>query len=268
MRQDENVTHMNATHDDLAGNQGIGRYVIVPGSMARAKQISAHFDNVRVNEHPRGHHLYMGTYQGVDVASVSTGMGCSSADIILNELYMLGAKRFLRVGTAGSMQGDRIKIGDIVVATAAVRDEMATRAYATAEVPAVASWPMLQAIEAARTTLDRPVHFGTVHCKASYHGRQLGMGPLGEKNKQYLEMIRQNGILATEMETALLYILSNVFNQQSVSAGDGPVYAGGILAIAGDGEAIGTADEIQAAEAAAIQYALDAVVALNKQEKN
>lgn len=81
--------HMNATPDDLAGNNGIGRYLFLPGSDGRAKEVAQHFSNLSVKVHPRGHHLYLGTLlfagKTIDVASIATGMGCPSTEIILHE---------------------------------------------------------------------------------------------------------------------------------------------------------------------------------------
>lgn len=81
----------------------------------------------------------------IDVAVISTGMGCASADIIINELYLLGDKRFIRIGTAGSLQPTKIKVGDIVIPTAAVRDEDTSTNYIYREYPAIASLNIVNA---------------------------------------------------------------------------------------------------------------------------
>ena len=83
--------HMNVTHEDLRGNNGIGRYVFFPGSDGRAKKIAEeHFKDLKVKEHPRAHNLYTGYLEAgglkIDVASISSGMGTPSLDIIFNEL--------------------------------------------------------------------------------------------------------------------------------------------------------------------------------------
>ena len=141
--------HMSISAEDVAGNNGVGRYILLPGSDGRAASIAEHFSDGWVKEHSRRHNFYAGTLnlesKPVDVAVVATGMGCPSVDIIVNELIRLGARRLLRVGTAGSLQPGRIPIGSIVVASAAVRDEGASRLYMPTEVPAVASAAMIAA---------------------------------------------------------------------------------------------------------------------------
>lgn len=232
--------HINASTEDLQGNDGVGRYILLPGSDGRAKEIASHFDDVKVKEHPRGHHLYLGAIKNssktIDVATTSSGMGCPSMEIILHELLQLGGKRFLRVGTAGSLQPQLVKLGDIINVQASVRDDKTTEDYAPIDVPAVASFEVTTAIAQAASKLPEPIklHTGTVHCKSSLYGREFCEGPRAEKNKAYLDLLTQCGILATEMETATLFIQSQLYNHQLNLTGKGAEYrvlAGGILGI-------------------------------------
>ena len=110
--------HITARAEDMAGNGKAGRYWLVPGSMERAADLAQNFDDVVVRESGRGHHVHIGrlarpvdatgrAQQPVDVGVVSTGMGCPTVDIILTELIRLGAKRLIRIGSAGSLQPHR-----------------------------------------------------------------------------------------------------------------------------------------------------------------
>jgi uridine phosphorylase len=234
--------HINATTDDLAGNQGIGRYILLPGSDGRAKQISQYFTNLTVKPHPRGHHLYLGTITSnkktIDVAAISSGMGCPSMEIILHELFHLGAKRFLRVGTAGSLQPKLVNIGDIVNVQGSVRDEHTTTDYVPITVPALASLEFNLAIAQAAKNLgfDEHVHTGIVHCKSSLYAREFGIGPKAVRNKTYLNLLTQCGVLASEMETSALFIQSQLYNYQLRQEGSGSAYrvlGGAILGIIG-----------------------------------
>lgn len=231
--------HINASVEDLAGNNGIGRYILLPGSDGRAQDISRHFDNLTVKSHPRGHNLYLGsiTHEGkkIDIASIASGMGCPSMEIILHELFQLGGKRFLRVGTAGSLQSDLVKLGSIVNAQASVRDEHTTTDYVPITAPAVASFEFILAISLAAKKLIEPrLHTGTVHCKSSFYAREFGAGPKSGENKAYIDLLKQCGILATEMETSALFIQSQLYNYQLMQAGQGPrfrVLSGAVLGV-------------------------------------
>lgn len=232
--------HINATSQDLAGNNGIGRYVLLPGSDGRAKEISEYFNDLTVKTHPRGHNLYLGTLDNkdkkIDVATIATGMGCPSMEIILHELFHLGAKRFLRVGTAGSLQPDFVKLGDIVNVTASVRDEATTSDYVPLEIPAVSSYEFVMPIiqSAKQLGFADKLHCGTVHCKSSFYAREFGAGPKSTENQRYIDLLTPCGILATEMETAALFIQSQLYNHQLRQNGNESKYrvlAGAILAI-------------------------------------
>ncbi len=233
--------HINAKPEDFTGNNGIGRYILLPGSEGRAKLISEYFDNLKVNPHSRGHHLYTGTLNdhgvNIDVASISSGMGCPSMEIILHELFNLGARRFLRVGTAGSLQKNLIKIGDLVNAQASVRDESTTSDYVPLSIPAVASIEMIDAINQAakKINVHSQVHTGIVHCKSSFYAREFYAGPKAVENKAYMQLLIDHGVLASEMETAALFIQSQLYHHQLMLKGSGAdfkVLSGAILGIA------------------------------------
>lgn len=232
--------HVNATEEDLMGNNGVGRYILLPGSDGRAKDIASHFKNLMIKTHPRGHQLYLGTLEGddipIEVATIATGMGCPSMEIILHELFHLGGKRFLRVGTAGSLQPELIRIGDIVHAHGSVRDEHTTLDYVPLAMPAISSVEFTSPIlnSAKNLGLSSQVHTGLVHCKSSFYAREFGSGPKGNENIEYINLLTECGVLATEMETAALFIQSQLYNHKLKKQGKGSQYcvlAGALLGI-------------------------------------
>lgn len=232
--------HINATKEALVGNNGIGRYILMPGSDGRAKEISKHFDKLETQPHPRSYNLFLGTIpcdgEEIDVAAISSGIGCPSMEIILHELYQLGGKRFLRVGTSGSLQPTFVKLGDIINVEASVRDERSTDDYVPKCVPAIASLDMLTAINAAAAqhALPGKLHTGTVHCKPTFYAREFGAGPRADENNAYLDLLTRCGILASEMETASLFVQSQLYNYELMQQGSGPAFrvlCGAILGI-------------------------------------
>jgi uridine phosphorylase len=232
--------HINASSEDLDGNNGIGRYILLPGSDGRAQEIAQHFTSMVVKPHYRAHNLYLGTLvcdgKKIDVATVSSGMGCPSAEIIVHELFHLGARRFLRIGTAGSLQPDFVNVGDLINVQASVRDESTTQDYLPLEFPAVASLEMASStlLAAEKLGLSHRIHTGLVHCKSSFYAREFGAGPRREQNKAYLDLLTNAGVLASEMETATLFIQSQFYNYQLRKEGIGPshhVLSGAILGI-------------------------------------
>ncbi|NDA82647.1 MAG: uridine phosphorylase, partial [Actinobacteria bacterium] len=88
----------------------VGKYVLLPGDPGRCEPISRLFDNPKHVATNREYVTYTGTIDGVPVSVTSTGIGCPSAAIALEELVRCGADTFIRVGTSGHIQED-IKSG-------------------------------------------------------------------------------------------------------------------------------------------------------------
>jgi uridine phosphorylase len=272
VKQPFKAEHINATAEDLAGNNGIGRYVFLPGSDGRASQIAKNFDNLSIKPHPRCHNLYLGTIDcngtPIDVAAIPSGMGCPSMEIILHELFHLGAKRFLRVGTAGSLQPN-IVAGDLVNAQASVRDEDTTTHYVPREFPAVASLEFMSSImlAAEKIKLSSHLHTGIVHCKSAFYAREFGAGPRGDEHKSYLELLSKRGVLASEMETSALFIQSTLFNHELQQMKETPqhrVLSGAILTIMDTAES--ETSKNSASSDQSIKLAIEAVKILATQE--
>jgi len=262
--------HITAEPADFEGNGGAGRHILLPGSPGRAASIAQRFEGATVKPHPRGHDLHLGTLPvaggaggDVDVACIATGMGGPSVEIILTELLELGARSLLRVGTAGSLQA-RVAVGDIVIATAAVRDEAAGDDYLPREIPALASLPMVDRLRAAAATLgmDDRTHCGPVHSKSTLYAREFGRGPLGAEHEAHKRLLRAGGVLASEMECATVFVMGMAADQaaRALDPARG-VDFGAVLAIIGgadDGFADG--EVVPATIDATIELALAALV--------
>ncbi len=208
--------HMNITHKHMEGNNGKGRYILLPGSFSRAKEISESFLDAKVITHPRGHNFHYGylEHKGkrIDVASISSGMGTPSVEIILTELIRMGATKVIRVGTCGAMQ-DSIKGSDILVATAAIRDEQATAAYFPKEFPSVASFSLVADIRETASELkmlDR-IKLGVFHTKSALYGREFEAAPKEARNKEYMSLVRKYNTIGSEMEASMLFMFGQYY---------------------------------------------------------
>ena len=115
----------------------VGRYVLLPGDPARVPMIAAYLDNAQEVAYNREYRTFTGTLNGEKVSVTSTGMGCPSTAIAVEELAMAGADTFIRVGTSGRMQ-EYIEPGDLIIAWAAIRDEFTSQQYEPLAYPAVA----------------------------------------------------------------------------------------------------------------------------------
>lgn len=105
--------HIKARKEDIAEK------IIVVGDPGRAKLLSELLDKPRLVNENRGLLVYTGEYKNTRITIATHGIGCPSAMIVLEELGMLGAKKIVRIGTAGGLIKD-LEIGDIVVASSAL----------------------------------------------------------------------------------------------------------------------------------------------------
>jgi DeoD family purine-nucleoside phosphorylase len=171
---------------------------LLPGDPLRAEYIAKTFlEDVVQRNSERGMLGYTGTFQGKPVSVQSSGMGCPSAAIVIEELVQLGVKKLMRVGTCGGLQPD-LSMGDLIVALSATPADSTATHYVGGEPHA--------------PTAD----FGLVH-EAVHQARHLGkdvrVGPIVSSDIFYQPdeglagRWSDRGILAVEMEAAVLFTL-------------------------------------------------------------
>jgi 5'-methylthioadenosine phosphorylase/purine-nucleoside phosphorylase len=170
---------------------------LLPGDPLRAQYIAETFmDDPRQVNGERGMLGYTGTFRGKPVSVQSSGMGCPSAAIVIEELVMLGVKRILRVGTCGGLQPD-MKLGDLIVAVTAIpADSTARHLVPEPHVP-TADWELVHGSVHAAKELGKPVRVGPIVSSDLFYNPE---------NEQY-QRWSERGVLAVEMEAAVLFTL-------------------------------------------------------------
>ncbi|MDR0397385.1 MAG: uridine phosphorylase [Oscillospiraceae bacterium] len=202
----------------------VGRYVLLPGDPGRCEQIASYFDNPKRVASHREYVTYTGTLDGEPVSVTSTGIGGPSTAIAVEELIRCGADTFIRVGTCGGMQPE-VAVNDVVIAQAAIRFDGTSKEYIPVEFPAVADYSVLRALDLASRSLGDGVHIGVVQCKDSFYGQhEPERMPERDMLLSRWRAWTQAGCLASEMESATLFILGSVLKAR----------AGAVLAVAGN----------------------------------
>ncbi len=120
----------------------------MPGDPLRAKFIAeTFFENPALVNNVRGVQGYTGTYKGVPVSVMASGMGMPSIAIYSNELYtQYGVENIIRVGSAGAMRAD-LELGCVVAGQGACtnsRTSPASMSWAGRTPPSATltcSWP-------------------------------------------------------------------------------------------------------------------------------
>jgi len=191
------------------------KYVILPGDPGRVEKIAEFLDNPRFHCQNREYTTWLGEVSGETVMVMSTGMGCPSTAIAVEELYQTGINTFIRIGTCGGMADDIIG-GDVVIATGAIRQEGTTREYVPIEYPAIANLDVTNALVQGAKNIGASWHAGIVQCKDSFFGQHSpDRMPVGEDLQRNWRAWIKAGCLASEMESAALYIVAGVLRARA-----------------------------------------------------
>ena len=181
-----------------------GKTVLMPGDPLRAKFIAENFleNSVLVNN-VRGVQGHTGTYKGVKVSVMASGMGMPAIGIYSHELFnFFDVENIIRVGSAGAIQED-IHLYDLVLAEGACTDSnYAAQFHLPGTFAPIASFELLsKAVEAAKEQGAR-YHVGNVNSSDVFYGDHIGV-PEGLDSTYGL---RKMGVMALEMEAAALYM--------------------------------------------------------------
>jgi len=209
--------HINCRSGD------VGRYVLLPGDPGRVPLIASFLDGAEKVAQHREYLTYTGTLDGEKVSVTSTGIGCPSTAIAVEELSKIGADTFIRVGTSGRMQ-PYMESGDLVVVTGAVRDEGTSGQYMPLAFPAIANLDVVNCLRQACQEGGVRFHVGLSHSKDSFYGEtEPDRMPLADELKGRWQAWIQGGVLCSEMEASTLFVISSILGKR----------AGGLMIAAG-----------------------------------
>ena len=201
-------------HVGFGEGHGAG-YVILPGDPGRVEKIARHLENPRFHHQNREYTTWLGELAGQSVMVMSTGMGGPSTAIAVEELFQSGVHTFIRVGTCGGM-ADEVMGGNVVIATGAIRQDGTSKEYVPVEYPAIADLSVTNALVQGAKNLGITWHAGVVQCKDSFYGQHSpDRMPLSYELKDRWQAWIKAGCLASEMESATLYIVAQILRARA-----------------------------------------------------
>lgn len=186
-----------ATPHISADKDAIAEAVLLPGDPLRASYIAeTHLQDAQQVTSVRNMLGFTGSYRGMPVSVMGTGMGIPSASIYTTELVReYGVKKLIRVGSAGGL-GDRIQLRDVLIAAGACTDSRVNRArYGGWDFAAVADFALVRAAVDAADALGVATKVGLVHSSDLFYD------PTPDK----FDILEKMGVLAVEMEAAGIY---------------------------------------------------------------
>ncbi len=211
--------------------------VLVCGDPFRAEFIASQITDGKNLAKNREFWSYGGTYKGVPLTVVSHGVGASGAVMAFISLIKAGAKEIVRLGTCGSLKPS-IKTGDMVIATAAAKDDGVSHMYAPETFPPVADFDVTLSLIQSAQKSNNTFHKGVVVSDGAFYG---GMMP------SHMELHARAGAIAVEQEMAALFTVASVYG----------VHAGGILSVDGNALAVQQCAETETPDPILLQQSVE-----------
>lgn len=186
-----------STAHNAAQMGDFARTVLMPGDPLRAKFIAETFlDSPRLVNNVRGVQGYTGTYRGVPVSVMASGMGMPSMGIYAHELYTeYGVENILRIGSAGAIS-EALPLRTVLAAQGACTNSNFSHQYGLpGHFAPIADFTLLETAVAVARELGVEMPVGNVLTTDVFYDASAAAPKWGRM-----------GVLAVEMETAALYM--------------------------------------------------------------
>ncbi|MCY0895342.1 MAG: nucleoside phosphorylase [Alicyclobacillaceae bacterium] len=194
MYMDYHVRRMGIQIEDI----GVAPTVIMTW-FTRIRESLTSAVNGRVLSNAPFRHAISGEINSTPVTIVQCPIGAPGTISHMEELIVCGARRFIGIGAAGSLQPDN-PIGSLLIPDECVRDEGTSRHYLP-EDAVVCATPTLQSrLVLCAQSLGYPVSVGS-HWTTDAIYRE----PVSDIDRH-----RESGVLGVDMETSAMYALGQV----------------------------------------------------------
>ena len=198
-----NTAHIKASPSDFA------KTVLMPGDPLRSKFVAETFlENPKLVNNVRGVQGYTGTYKGVPITVMASGMGMPSIGIYSYELYnFFGVENIIRIGSIGAI-ADQVKLRDIIIGMGACTNSCYQDQYnLNGKYAPIANFELLShAVEAAK------------EIGVNYHvGNILSSDVFYHADPAFNDAWAKMGVLGIEMEAAALYMNAAVAGKRALA---------------------------------------------------
>jgi len=190
--------HINAKPEDF------GKTVLMPGDPLRSKFIAENFlENPVLVNNVRGVNGYTGTYKGVKVSVMASGMGIPSIGIYSYELFnFFDVQRIIRVGSAGAINPD-IHVRELVFGMGAcTTSNYAASFHLPGTFAPTCSYPLLETAVNKAKEMNLTYHVGNLLSSDAFYGDDAALPEGMRSTASWSKM----GVMAIEMEAAGLYM--------------------------------------------------------------
>jgi uridine phosphorylase len=203
-------------HLSLSAGQ-IPSTILMPGDPARVERLRRTWDDGVELAFHREFRSARGSYKGIEIGAISSGVGSPSLEIATQEFAVIGGETIIRIGTCGAIFPE-IELGDLIIPVAAVRRDGTTDSYLPPEHPAFADPEVYMALVEASERLGLRYHVGVVASIGSFYigqERPVHGGFWQSSVDGLIDDLRKAGVACFEMECAALFLLSRLFGMRS-----------------------------------------------------
>lgn len=190
------MIHLKCSSSDVA------KFCLLSGDPGRAELMAKKFfSNAKVINKHRGLLAYTGRYKNIPVSVFTTGMGCPSASIVVEEMSRLGVKYIIRVGTCGGVQ-KKINPGDYIIPEKAIPLIGLLNVYGIKNKPQTPDNDIFnKLVKSAESLVDysQQIHKGTICTSDAFY-----------KEVEQARKWEHRGVLAFEMECAGIFALAKL----------------------------------------------------------
>lgn len=179
----------------------VGQYILLPGDPARCELLQEFAENVQEVHYQREIRAVTGSYHGITVSMVSTGMGCASIATVCEELINIGAKVLIRVGGSAALRKE-IEPGDLMISCGAMKNTQVPDHYLPTGYPTIPDYGLTQIL----TECAQEVCAGTQ--RKVWVGINASNDGYYTETPEFIERMLQMRIQNMEMESAGLFAVS------------------------------------------------------------
>ncbi|MDO8526257.1 MAG: nucleoside phosphorylase [Deltaproteobacteria bacterium] len=197
--------HIGCGPGDLAS------YILLCGDPARVDKVAKLLKNVKPAIKHREYVSITGTWQGIPVSVMATGMGPDNTEIAVVEIaQIVESPTLIRIGSSGGLKKEAA-IGDLAISTGAVRLENTTDFFVCDGYPAVAHHEVLLALIEAADQSNFSYHVGLTATAPGFYGAQGRTVPkFAPKDPELPKKLDSMNVINLEMEASVLFVLGNL----------------------------------------------------------
>lgn len=181
----------------------VSSVALLPGDPFRVPFVAEFLTDVKEVAHKREHRTMTGYYKGRHITATSTGMGCPSTAIAVEELARVGVTSFIRVGSSAGLQPG-IAPGDLLVSEGSFRNDGTTDAYLPKGFPAVPDLGLTMALN------GHAERIAAASGISAYSGISISDDAFYAETPEWIAKLHDMGLLNVEMEASALFIVARM----------------------------------------------------------